>query len=154
MKQHSQVKPASSEFENRIAVRWFALGALLAAIGVGLGAFGAHGLENAVQGKVADPAKSLEYWGTANRYLMYHSFAIMVAAIASLVLGQRKSFSICSCLFVLGIVLFSGCLYAMALTDFKKLGMIVPFGGLSHIVGWLILSAGLLSASHQGNKTP
>ena len=140
------------EFKNRTAVRWFALGAVLAATGVGLGAFGAHGLENAVQGKVADPTKSLEYWGTANRYLMYHSFAIMLAAIASLILGKRKSFWICSCFFVVGIALFSGCLYAMALTDFKKLGMIVPLGGLSNIVGWLMLAAGLLSASQQGTK--
>ena len=139
-------------FENSAARWWLASGALLAAIGVSLGAFGAHGLQNYIQDRVADPAKSLEYWGTANRYLMYHSFAIMIVSLAALYIGKRKAFWVSNSLFVAGIVLFSGCLYVMALTDLKKLGMIVPLGGLSHILGWLTFALSIFAAPREGKQ--
>ena len=140
------------KLKSAAALRWFAFAALLAATGVGLGAFGAHGLENVVRDTVSDPAKSLEHWGTANRYLLYHCFAIMIVALASLQLGFRRSFQISLSLFVIGIVLFSGSLYVLALTDFKKLGMIVPIGGLAQILGWFTFALGLISASREGTK--
>ena len=138
--------------EFNAALRWLAIGAILAAIGVALGAFGAHGLRNAVQDTVTDVEKSLEWWGTANRYLMYHSFAIIAVAITSLSVGMRRSFSICNSLFVAGIVLFSGCLFVMALTEIKKLGAIVPLGGLSLIAAWLTFSFGLFSLMRDSKK--
>lgn len=128
---------------NKAALCWLAIGAVLSAVGVALGAYGAHGLQNLIEGRVEDVEKSLEYWATANRYMMYHCFAIMAVSITSLSTGLRRSFSVCNCLFVIGIALFSGCLYVMALTDIKKLGAVVPIGGLSLIVAWINYSVGL-----------
>lgn len=109
------------------------VGAVAGFLGVGLGAFGAHGL----RGRLS--AEMLLVFETGVRYQMYHALAILLtAAIAartgrSLVLTAGWSFTA-------GIVLFSGSLYLLALTGRTALGAVTPFGGLAFLVGWACLA--------------
>jgi uncharacterized membrane protein YgdD (TMEM256/DUF423 family) len=129
-----------------VAVRpgfWIAVGALLAGLAVAAGAFGAHRLRTTLRNDSGvsqeDAARRLEIFDTAARYHMYHALAVTLAGL----LAMRHS---SPCLtasgssFVAGIVVFCGCLYAMALGGPRKLGAIVPIGGVSFIVGWVCLA--------------
>ena len=75
---------------------------------------------------------------TGARYQMYHALAIGVAACALRDTG--KSPAIPATCFLIGIVLFSGSLYLLALTGAKTLGIITPFGGLAFLIGWAALA--------------
>ncbi len=121
-----------------------ATGSLFAAAGVALGAFGAHGLEDWLTERAEDPLRGLENWNTATRYLMYHALGMLVVGLSSFQLGPTRSLSIAGYLFAIGILVFSGCLYVLALTDLKILGAIVPLGGVSLIAGWLTLAISLM----------
>src|ERR1700729_2115988 len=103
-----------------------ALGALNAAIAVAAGAFAAHGLRSRIE------PHALEIFETAARYQMYHALAMILAGV----LAARTA----GWLFQDGIVVFSGSLYALALTDVTWLGAITPFGGLAFLVGWVVLA--------------
>ncbi len=106
------------------------IGALSAMIAVGAGAFGAHGLRNSLE------PRYLEIFETGVRYQMYHSLGLVAVAWA---IGHWQSSTLLSSAgwcFVIGIILFSGSLYALALTGISKLGAITPFGGLAFIIGW------------------
>jgi uncharacterized membrane protein YgdD (TMEM256/DUF423 family) len=111
---------------------WIALGALNAAVAVGAGAFAAHGLRERID------ARALEVFETGARYHMYHAFAIILAGLVASV-GPRGA-QTAGWIFQAGIVLFSGSLYALALTGTKGLGAITPIGGLAFLVGWLWLA--------------
>jgi uncharacterized membrane protein YgdD (TMEM256/DUF423 family) len=111
---------------------WIALGALNAAIAVGAGAFAAHGLRERLD------ARALEVFETGARYQMYHAFAILVAGLVASTGASRAR--TCGWLFQAGIVLFSGSLYALALTGVKGLGAVTPLGGVAFITGWLWLA--------------
>ncbi len=110
-------------------------GALLAGLGVALGAFGAHGLR-AVLG-----ASELGWWNTAVQYQMWH--AVGLVGIAALP-GPRRWPAL---LLLLGTTIFSGTLYVMALTGMRWLGAVTPIGGLLMIAGWLALALGLWRSS-------
>lgn len=114
------------------------IGALAGFIGVMFGAFGAHALRNRLAPEM------LAVFETGVRYQMYHAFAILIVALAAaridgwLIRGAGWSFTA-------GIVLFSGSLYALALTGVTTLGAITPVGGLAFLLGWaLLIAAGLL----------
>jgi len=111
---------------------WIALGALNAAVAVGAGAFAAHGLRERLD------ARALEVFETGARYQMYHAFAIILAGLVASALSRGAATA--GWIFQAGIVLFSGSLYALALTGIKGLGAITPFGGLAFIAGWLWLA--------------
>lgn len=101
-------------------------------IAVILGAFAAHGLKH----KLAD--KLLSAFTTGVEYQMYHALALLaVALMAKLYPGHW--FTASAGLFVIGTVLFSGSLYALALTGARWLGPITPLGGLCFILGWACL---------------
>jgi uncharacterized membrane protein YgdD (TMEM256/DUF423 family) len=111
----------------------FAVGAVLAGIGVTLGAFGAHALEARLT------AERLATFETAVRYQMLHALAILAAALLG---GERAAFA--GLLFLAGIALFSGSLYLLVLTGVRWLGAITPLGGVAFIAGWGVLAlAGL-----------
>jgi uncharacterized membrane protein YgdD (TMEM256/DUF423 family) len=119
------------------------VGALLAAAGVGLGAFGAHGLENFLRelGREADLAKRLAWFETGVKYQLYHALGLVaIAALASQVAGAGVR--VAGVAFILGIVLFSGSLYGMTFLgdEWRKLGMITPLGGLAFIIGWIAVA--------------
>jgi uncharacterized membrane protein YgdD (TMEM256/DUF423 family) len=94
-----------------------------------LGAFGAHGLRN-----VLDDAHR-ELWHTAVEYHFWHALALGLAAAC----GQGKAARVAVWMFAVGIVLFSGSLYGLALGAPRELGIVTPFGGVAFIVGWLAL---------------
>lgn len=122
------------------------LGALAAAAGVGLGAFGAHGLEKnlAAWGYEANLAQRLEWFETGVRYQLLHALGLVATAM---VIRQWPEFSTGKAVaiaFLVGLLLFSGSLYAMTVLpdQWKKLGAVVPIGGVGYIAGWLLLALG------------
>ncbi|MCB9596024.1 MAG: DUF423 domain-containing protein [Sandaracinaceae bacterium] len=115
------------------------IGGVLGALAVGLGAYGAHGLEAALEG-VPDAARRLGWWRTAVSYHLPHAGMVVVVALLAARRGGR-SLAVAGGAFVLGVALFSGTLYAMSLGAPRWLGAITPLGGLSLIVGWLALVA-------------
>ncbi len=115
--------------------KYFILAAILGAVGVAAGAFAAHGLKPRLD------AHMLANWQTGTRYLFYHTFALLAAAWLMERLPQCKAARLAGWLFLAGILLFTGSLYLMALTQQRWLGMITPFGGFAFIFGWLALAA-------------
>jgi uncharacterized membrane protein YgdD (TMEM256/DUF423 family) len=118
-----------------------AIAGLLGALAVGLGAYGAHGLSAALEG-LPDAGKRMEWWQTAALYHLTHALA--VAFVAWLATHRARAAGVAGMLFVIGIALFSGTLYAMALGAPRWLGAVTPLGGLSLIAGWItVLVSGL-----------
>ena len=114
--------------------QWLFVGSMLGGIGVALGAFGAHGL----RGRVA--ADLLAVWETASRYHLAHALALLaVAWVASR--ADRFAVRLAGWAFTVGIVVFSGSLYAMTLTGMRWLGAVTPIGGLAFLVGWFALAS-------------
>ena len=113
--------------------------ALMGLLAVGFGAFGAHGLESSLEGD-PEAAEKLEWWRTAAHYHLVHA-----AVLAAMGLSRRGG-AVALWSFVLGIGVFSGTLYAMALGAPTKLGMITPIGGLALMVGWGLLALHALRA--------
>ena len=108
------------------------IGGLAGLLAVGLGAFGAH----ALRGRLSP--EMLAVFETAVRYHMYHALALLVTAF---VLGRMDGWLIRTAgwMFALGIVLFSGSLYVLALTGITTFGAITPLGGLAFLIGWACL---------------
>ncbi|MBX3204210.1 MAG: DUF423 domain-containing protein [Labilithrix sp.] len=104
-------------------------------LAVALGAFGAHGLKSRLA-PLADGALRLEWWSTGALYHLVHALAL--AAVGYLAGRSASSTAVVVATggFVVGVLLFSGSLYAMALTGTRALGMITPLGGLGFLVGW------------------
>lgn len=110
-----------------------ALGAASALVAVAAGAFGAHALRNRLS------ADLLAIFETAARYQMYHALALLAAAwMAERWPADQAVWA--GTLFVAGTLLFSGSLYALALTGQRWLGAITPFGGVALLAGWLLLA--------------
>ena len=109
------------------------LGALAGAVGVALGAFGAHALRNRLSPEM------LAVFETGVRYQMYHALALVAVAAIEPRLGGYLVVT-AGWAFAVGIVLFSGSLYALALTGTTTLGIVTPFGGLAFLVGWTALA--------------
>lgn len=109
------------------------LGAIAMVFGVALGAFGAHGLKSRLSPDL------LAVYETGVRYHLVHGLALFVAAWLA---GedQTRSARLAGVLFVVGILLFSGSLYLMALTGIRALGAITPLGGVAWIVAWGLLA--------------
>ncbi len=107
-----------------------AAGSINAAIAVAAGAFAAHGLRGKLE------ARALEVFETGARYHMYHALAMVLCGLLA---ASRPGW-----VFQAGIALFSGSLYALALTDVKVLGAITPLGGVAFLVGWIWLAVSAL----------
>lgn len=117
------------------------IAAIFAAVSVAMGAFGAHALDGLLTEKWQ---KSYE---TAARYLMYHSFALLVCGILQYI-KPNKFVGIAAKLFVAGIILFSGSLFTLVFLNFKNIssfnviGAITPIGGICFIAAWICLALG------------
>jgi uncharacterized membrane protein YgdD (TMEM256/DUF423 family) len=116
-------------------MNWSAIAAVLLALAVGLGAFGAHGLRDRLD------AYSMSVYEKAVFYHFLHALGIFLVALLArtggiTAVGQARV----SWLLFVGILFFSGSLYALALSGVKVLGAITPIGGLAFIVGWLLLA--------------
>jgi uncharacterized membrane protein YgdD (TMEM256/DUF423 family) len=121
-------------------LNWFAVGAFAGAIGVALGAFGAHALKARVT------ADFLSVFETGVRYQMYHALALIAVAWAAERWGGSWV-NASGWLFMLGIFMFSGSLYLMTFTGVRWLGAITPVGGLCFILGWIALAVAALRNS-------
>jgi uncharacterized membrane protein YgdD (TMEM256/DUF423 family) len=110
------------------------LGAILGFLGVALGAFGAHGLRGRLTPEM------LAVFETAVRYQMYHVLALLIVAAAIGHLGDARLLVTAGWFFFAGILIFSGSLYALALTGKGMLGAVTPLGGVALLVGWSCLA--------------
>lgn len=113
---------------------WVLAGSVLAFLAVGLGAFGAHALRAKI------PAERLAVYQTGVQYHMAHAIALVAVGTLS---GRPAPVpvNVAGGLFVAGVALFSGSLYALAVTGNRRLGAVTPFGGLCFLAGWLSLAA-------------
>jgi len=109
------------------------IGALGGFLGVAFGAFGAHALRSRLTPEM------LAVFETAVRYQMYHALALLLTAAAIGRVGDARLLMMAGWFFTAGIVLFSGSLYALALTGVTILGAITPLGGLALLAGWASL---------------
>ncbi|MDE2358867.1 MAG: DUF423 domain-containing protein [Betaproteobacteria bacterium] len=109
-------------------------GALLMAAAVALGALGAHAL------KARLSPDALELWRTAVTYHAWHALALLGIGTLQLLMPQRTGLGRVALLFMAGIALFAGSLYAMALDGGRAWGYVTPFGGLAFIAGWVMLA--------------
>lgn len=116
----------------------FKSGAIVLALGVALGAFGAHGLANVLS------EEQLSVFNTGVRYHFYHGFGMLIIGIL-LQLNFNPKLRWAGWAFLIGIFLFSGSVYVLACRDllgissWTWIGAITPFGGLSFIIGWALL---------------
>ncbi len=115
-----------------MARRCIALAALSGMLLVLLGAFGAHVLEPRL------PPDHLIWWHKAVHYQGLHTLALLGVGLLALH-HPGRALQTAGWLFLVGIVLFSGSLYTMALSDLRILGMLTPLGGSAFIGGWLAL---------------
>jgi uncharacterized membrane protein YgdD (TMEM256/DUF423 family) len=130
--------------ESRIS-RWVLVaGAGFAMLAVMIGAFAAHGLKHVLD------AYQLGIFETAARYQMYHAIGLLIVGVISTIPqfspGWLKA---AACAFILGIALFSGSLYLLALSGIKWLGAITPLGGVAFIFGWMALLVAALKHTTQ-----
>jgi uncharacterized membrane protein YgdD (TMEM256/DUF423 family) len=112
-------------------MNWVLVGALWGFLGVGLGAFGAHGLPAGTSGQ------ALDWWKTAALYHLVHALALVLLGALPYSGAAREA---AGWAFLLGSAVFSGTLYAMTLGAPRFLGAITPLGGLGLLAGWLLLA--------------
>jgi uncharacterized membrane protein YgdD (TMEM256/DUF423 family) len=122
-------------------MNWTAIGAVLTALAVGMGAFGAHGLRSKLD------TYSMSVYEKAVFYHFIHALGILLVSLlartnAISISGQTRV----AWLLLIGIIIFSGSLYALALSGVRILGAITPIGGIAFIAGWLLLAYEALRA--------
>ena len=122
-------------------MNWSAGGAILLAVAVALGAFGAHGLRDRLD------AYHMSIWEKAVFYHFIHALGILIVSV----LPKTGTFSEyatdwAGTLLLAGIVLFSGSLYLLSVTGLRWLGAVTPFGGVAFLAGWLVLGWSVLRA--------
>jgi uncharacterized membrane protein YgdD (TMEM256/DUF423 family) len=113
---------------------FIAIGALAGLLAVMLGAFGAHALRGQIDENL------LVTFNTGAQYQMYHALALLMVGVLVQLFPGHKLLNWSGLFFVAGMLLFSGSLYALALTEIKWFGPVTPVGGLAFMVGWLLLA--------------
>lgn len=121
-------------------------GAALALLAVMAGAFGAHGLRGLVT------ERSLEVFQTAVTYQMYHAIALVLVALLGASGLSRRLLSMAAGFFLAGIMLFSGSLYLLVLTELRWLGPVTPIGGVCFMVAWTLLVVAAARANGQSGS--
>lgn len=142
--------------------QWIMTGAILAALAVVLGAFGAHGLDSRLKSVYGDEEKTiaghkvpatykyLQNFKTAANYHMYHALGLLALGVAaSQQTLVRKSQRVAAWCFVAGTVLFSGSLYVLVLSGIRWLGAITPIGGALLIAGWIAFAIGMRPSTEE-----
>lgn len=123
----------------------FVFAGLSGLVSVTLGAFGAHGL----RGKLDD--RLMHAFETGTYYQMSHTLVLILCCLMIEHWGRHWSLEIAAYAFALGIILFSGSLYCIAILDIRWLGPVTPVGGLCFMVGWCLLTVGIWQRSGLGN---
>jgi len=114
----------------------YSLAALSMAIGVGCGAFGAHGLRDIIS------TQDMQIWEKAVFYQLIHSLAALMLLVTPHTICDEQKSTRCSALFLIGTLIFSGSLYTLVLTNMRWLGAITPLGGTCFIVSWILVAMG------------
>ncbi len=112
-------------------------GAIFMVLGVCMGAFGAHALKNHLSSEM------MSVYKTAVEYQFYHALGLLIIGLIGFNF-ESKWIKWSGGMLIAGIVLFSGSLYALSVTEIKVLGTITPIGGLAFVAGWICLIIGLL----------
>jgi uncharacterized membrane protein YgdD (TMEM256/DUF423 family) len=123
-------------------MNWLRLGAILGGLAVAGGAFAAHGLEDRLD------ERGLTLFETAARYQMYHALALVAVGLLAGSDRAGRALGVAGWSFSLGVLLFSGSRYALALSGVRWLGAITPIGGVLFLVGWAALAS-----SRPGQRT-
>ncbi|MFZ1324596.1 MAG: DUF423 domain-containing protein [Candidatus Contendobacter sp.] len=113
---------------------FLALGSLGMLLAVALGAFGAHVLKRTLT------AEMLAIYATGVQYQVYHALGLLAIGLLALRLPDSKPLRWAGALMAVGVVLFSGSLYALSLSGIHRLGVITPFGGVAFLIAWLLLA--------------
>ena len=111
---------------------WIKLGSFLGLLVVILGAFGAHTFKN-----ILTSNGNIDIYNKAVLYHMFHTLIIIIIGLIELILNKTLLFT--GLYFTIGIIIFSGSLYILSITNIKLLGAITPIGGIFFILGWLSL---------------
>ena len=117
------------------------LGSINAMLAVMLGAFGAHGLKSRLT------AELMAIFQTGVQYHFYHAFGLILIGIIAMHFPGSVWLKWSGWVMLTGIVLFSGSLYMLALTNLRWLGAITPIGGLAFIIAWLVLIVAILKST-------
>jgi uncharacterized membrane protein YgdD (TMEM256/DUF423 family) len=115
-------------------MNWSMTGAVLLALAVALGAFGAHGLRSRLD------AYSMSLWEKAVFYHFIHSLGLLIVSVLPKTGTPMPGVNAVGWLLLAGVAIFSGSLYLLAVTGIRTLGAITPIGGLSFIAAWLLLA--------------
>lgn len=119
---------------------WRAIGAGLMVLGVAAGAFGAHGLRDSVSPEL------LSAWKTGAHYHLIHALTLFTLG------SWKRAPAVGGWLILIGVILFSGSLYAMTLTGVRWLGAITPLGGLSFMAGWCAFAVAATKAPAESGQ--
>ena len=119
---------------------FLAAGGLAALAAVVLGAFGAHALKSRLS------AEMLAVWHTGVEYHVYHALGLLAVGLVATQLPESALLKWSGWLMLAGIVLFSGSLYALALSGERWLGAITPIGGLGFLAAWVLFVAAVVKA--------
>lgn len=119
---------------------YLVLGSINALLVVLIGAFGAHGL------KARLTIENMAIFQTGVQYHFYHAVGLILVGLIAMQLTSPPYFRWSAWLMVMGIVLFSGSLYALSITNIRWLGMITPLGGTAFILAWIMLAVGILKS--------
>jgi len=117
-----------------MAKTFIVVAALAGLLAVVLGAFGAHALRSQVD------ASLLAAFNTGAQYQMYHALALLMVGMLAYLFPAQKLLRWSGGFFIAGMILFSGSLYALALTQIKWFGPVTPIGGTAFMMGWLLLA--------------
>jgi len=116
---------------------WIGAAAWLGALGVALGAFGAHALRGVL------PLQMMTIFNTGVQYHLVHSLALLATGVLMVAApAPPRALELAARLFTAGIALFSGSLYVLATTGFERVGWLTPLGGLAFLGGWVALAVG------------
>ena len=110
------------------------LAAVFGALSVAIGAFGAHSLK-----EVLEESGRADTFQTAVSYQFFHSLLLLAVGITFVAKPHWKKLKWAALFIVIGILFFSGSLYALSLTGYSRFGAVAPFGGLSLILGWMTI---------------
>jgi len=117
-----------------MAKTFIVVAALAGLLAVVLGAFGAHALRSQVD------ASLLAAFNTGAQYQMYHALALLMVGMLAYLFPAQQLLRWSGGFFIAGMILFSGSLYALALTQIKWFGPVTPIGGTAFMMGWLLLA--------------
>lgn len=113
---------------------WIGLGALVMALGVGVGAFGAHGLS-----PILEANGRVDTFETASRYHLLHGLGLLLVAwLIDRRADRRLRWA--GIALLIGLIFFSGSLYVLAIFDLGIMGAVAPIGGTAFVIGWLLVA--------------